>query len=705
MATPRQKLRVKVWKEAGYEFVMVPYDLGMMHSGYGWVTPPLYNRAFWNGSGDYMCEDVETVLWRVLAVYPNAKIVLWPWIDVYPGWAETYPRELMRNEEGKGVIVSTHFLRTGSDPDSQKTERYAWSVYSPVFREQGAETLRKFIETVKGTVPGQRVVGYFIGGGQDAQLYTWDPPNYTLQQDPSSCGDYSEPAILAWRQWLKKRYQTPQKLSEAWGVPIQNFEEAKPPKAASLLGPEPLFNPATEQRSIDWRRFLAEGRVELVSWFAKVIRDAAGPDVLVGASAGDGGARFGLSASAVLLQDPNLDMIWHQATYGQRLPPNTGGINAMLASHALHKKAFVADMDQRTWVGETIKGEKKIGKISFSDQSVGRAADIGQLRSMWRREMAMLWANGAGADFHPLGGPQSYEDEGIRQELKYLREKSVEMPVPAPTAQAGDIAVIYDERSISYLKGALSKLHNQWANAMQAQLNASGVPYRLYYADDLRNGLIPPAKIYLFINQLLFDEPLVREVEKLKRNGNTLVWLQGAGYAQASTQPDLVSKTIGMKIKPYDGAEFKGKRRSLEGFSATAIRTQSLTTEGIVGWSVDDENALPLAFYPEEKGVGLAYRDHVAWRTFFVGGIILSPKFINALAEFCGAWRMAPAGNVVSAGTGWVSIHPLKDGEVELRLAKPATLKSWWPETLSSSQAQVHSLDLKAGTTYIFDVK
>lgn len=699
------KMRVKVWRDAGYDLVFVCYDLGYMSSRFGYVSPPLYNRSFWDGPDRYVREDIEKVLWRVLRVYPNAKIILWPWIDVYPDWADRHPGELMRNENGQGFIVKNHFERVGDDPDPEKKERLAWSFFSEVFRKEAGEMLREFVHVVETSIPGRQVAGYVLGGGQDAQLYAWDPPDYALQNNPALWADYSEPARKAWKAWLRKKYGTAAQLAEAWKVPMESFEEAEPPKAANLVGPESYHDPLKERREIDWLRFLAEGRADLCSHFAAVVRGTVKRPVLVGVSGGDGGARYAMTATGKLLRDPHIDLLWHQATYGaeRRLPPATGGMNALLGSHALHKKLFLADMDQRTWVSKPIGGgQATFGVISMTDKSVGRAQDMDQLRAMWRRELAQLWANGAGPMFHPLVDPDTYEDDAIKQELKFLREE-VESFAPAAVGDgAGDLTVIYDEGAVAFLKGALAQRHADWTDRQQSELNASGVPYRAYYADDLREGRVPASKMVLFVNLLNLDEPLRQAVEKLKASGTTLVWLQGAGFAQAA-QPDLVSQTLGLSVAALAGAgkESEGQAAPVSN-PLPGVDDRSLTPDPQIGWRVTDPQARGLATYPDTQQIGAAMREHENWKTVFIGSHVLNRKAIHSLAEIAGAWRLAPAGNVVNVGRGWASIHPLESGRVTLRLQAPAPLRALWPETLSQPAALEHELDLSAGKTYLF---
>lgn len=698
---PHEKMRVKVWKETGYDLVLVYFDLGYMCSRYGYVSPPQYNRSFWDGPDTYVREDIEKVLWRVLQVYPKAQIILWPWLDVYPGWADAHPGELMRNEEGQFFIVRNHFERVGDTANPEQKERFAWSLFSPVFRQEAGDMLREFVRTVETSLPGRRVAGYILGGGQDAQLYAWDPPNFTLQENPSFWADYSAPALRAWRTWLTQKYGTAAKLSEAWGFPVESLETAPPPSSKNLVGKEAYHDPAKERQEIDWVRFLAEGRADFCSYFASVVRTTLTRPALVGVSGGDSGSRYALTATSKLLRDPNIDLLFHQPTYGaeRRLPPAVGGINAMLGSNPLHQKLFLADMDQRTWITESLGGTKKLGVISFSDQSVGRAQDIGQLRAMWRREMSRLWADGAGALFHPLVDPDTYEDPAIKEELTFLHGLAGKLRPSPASERSQQLAVIYDERSVSLLKGALAQRHSQWTDGQQAELNASGVPYTLYYADDLRDGLVPPARMYLFINLLDIDSQLRHQIATLKANGATLVWLQGAGFVQAG-HPGTVSDILGLNVSPDtdSSAPPDGKTVPL----STDLAIGSLSRDPQAGWKVIDPSATAIACYPGTDAVGAAIRQHDDWRSVFIGTYIADRNLINSLAKLAGARRITDAGNVVCAGEGWISIHPLREGNIEIHLDRPASLAALWPETLTSPTARDHTLSLKAGTTYLF---
>lgn len=137
---PPHLLRVKIWKHAGYDFVWLPIEFAYGSSRYGQGQ-----RSFWDGPGRYIREDVERSLTRVLTTYPNAKIILWPLIDVYAGWDDAHPDDLYLTESGETRVATAHFERIGTKDPAKKHERHAWPGFSKAFREETGEALRELI--------------------------------------------------------------------------------------------------------------------------------------------------------------------------------------------------------------------------------------------------------------------------------------------------------------------------------------------------------------------------------------------------------------------------------------------------------------------------------------------------------------------------------------------------------------------------------
>lgn len=706
MFEPMEDWHVQVWKDAGIKLVHIFGNIAFYdpRRGYG-----EHHRPFWTGKDTYDRGMVDEVLWRVLRVHPDAKILLTLSIDAYPGWYKDHPDELMRNEAGDAFVVGHHFRRIGGEKDIERSDEVlAWSFFSEQYYAEAAEAVKEFIRTVDSSVPGKRVIGYVVGGGQDLQNYMWHPPNAVRQDDPMSWGDYSKPAIRAWHQWLRAKYGSASALSRAWNQMIQDFETAGPPPAASLIGKEVFHDPRTEQQAVDWKRFLAEGRSRYLLRLAEVVKTVSAKDVIVGTYSGESGCRMDVTDNAALLASPWMDFLFHQPMYGRRRPPNASGFNAVLDSHQTNGKLFMADMDFKSWLSadQTVVGGKGVSQSSIT---VGRASNMEQLRSMWRRELGRLWASGTGCHFHPLHCAYMFKDPAIVEELSHVWSMAEEFGAPDLREPIAETVVIFDETAIAYLKGGLARLHWTWWSAQIKELNASGVPLRKYYASDLRAGRVPTGKLYLFLNLINIDPGLARAIEELKAAGRTLVFLQHTGYVQRiQDQGEDISRVMGIKVdtNAASGDEaVKGHalmRAFGEGFSAEA--------EGIkysdLALCVTDPEAAVLAEYAGGEGkAGFAVREHTGYKSVFVGTEMLTPKMTHALAAYSGARRVAPVGNSVAVTDEFLMIHPLETGAVKINLPEPAAMQAYPPETIRTPKARTQDVELEEGNTVIFNLK
>ena len=509
-------------------------------------------RPYWTGRGTYDFQDVEKNLWRPLQSNPNAKIIVWIQTDPYQAWPEEHPDDIMRNERGEGLVADRHFLRYGT-PTAQN-ERYAWSFFSEAFRDDMSETIKHLLADIEKSVPGRAVVAYLIGGATDAQLYHWQPPNFILAK-AENWGDYSPVALKAWKLWLAEKYKSPEALSESWGVAVKSFDEVNPPPANDLVGGAFFHDPRKERKAMDWKRFITDGRLNLITHFAKVLKAYSSKETLVGICSGDSGSRRDLTTMEEFLRDPDIDFILHQPAYGQRLPPNIGGMNANLASITANGKIFVDDCDHPTWLAKPSSGSNAGAGIHHDASFHGWAKDKETLRSMWRRDFASLWANGDGALWNPVFGELwAYADPAVIDEMKFLVKTAKEIKPQSPSAPLAEMAVIYDEKAVDYLKGGITA-QNEWVRMQQNEMLASGVPFGIYYLADLREGKVPPAKLYVLQNLMNFDKPTVDAIEKLKANGATLVFLRDSGYEQSFDNMPLVSKTVGMTLARIENAK------------------------------------------------------------------------------------------------------------------------------------------------------
>ncbi len=713
----------EAFDRAGIATIVLSANLGMYHSRLSYFAPLKHMREFWRGYRDYDASQIEALLAPPVAANPRVKILLWLGVDPYPEFGQRHPDSIIRNDRGDALIATTHFARFDAAPPQAgpgKPEHYGISFFSEAYRTEAAEMLSAFIRGVEASPHGGHVIGYLLGGGQDGQQYSWSPPDSHLQNTPENWGDYSPAARRAFPDWLKQRYggDLPA-LNSAWKAQMASFTEAAPPPAADLCGVRAFHDPVAERRAYDWKRFLAEGRSDFITGLARCIRRAAGRPVLIGASGGDGGHRRDNTSISTLLRADSVDFLLHQVSYGTRLPPSAGGINAILDSYAVNGKLFLTDMDHRLFTAPR-PAAGTLGVVTFNAETVGWAADLEMQRAMWRREYARLWVSGNNdAWFGNFCRPADYDHAGLQEEMRFLRRRSAEIvsrncltPQGPPAAE---VAFICDESAVDYARQALGEFHMASMATQWREAHLSGVPIRFYYAQDLREGKVPPAKLYVLQNLLDVDEALAGRIRALRDRGATLVLLQGTGYVQlARGQGDRLRDALGLALRQANGSGGP----SAAGASITAGHpllgadewlpaVETLAAEGFkepdgLTLTADAPKAAVLAGYPVSRQPSLVVASRGAGDAVFVGAYALSRQLISRLARLSGAWRVAPPDVAVAADDALLMLHPMKSGEVEVQLRRPASLVEIPPGDLRTERGIRHRLALVAGRTYLF---
>jgi hypothetical protein len=719
-----------VFEKAGLDQLVVNVNLGMYHSGFGWVSPLKHMREFWKGYREYDPAELERVLASVLQVRPQAKLILWLGIGEYPGFTEAHPDAIIRNDRGEAAVIKSHFQRFEAYPAAaplKQPERYAVSFFSEAYRAEVGDLLAACVCAVEASPAREAVIGYLIGGGQDAQQYAYAPPDGSLTGNPSNWGDYSDAAQHAFPRWLQRRYSSDlAALNRAWGSTLPSFAVATPPPASALAGPPAFHDPARERQAYDWKRFLAEGRAEFIIGMADRIRAAATRRVIIGTSGGDGGHRRDNTSTGMLQRAPSLDFLLHQTTYGVRIPPSIGGLNAVLDSYGVNGKLFLTDMDHRLWT-KARSGTVHIGAtVSFNDDTVGHAHDMAMQRDMWRREYARLWVAGNDGAWHSsFANPADYDHPEILEEVHFLQQQmqqTVTRNAAAPDrgrpGGQAEVAFVFDEAAVDWARGALAEFHaagmlHQWAEA-----HASGVPVRFYYAQDLRDGKVPPAKLYVLQNLLDLDEALAARIRGLRQAGATLVVLQGTGLVQLATEHGtVVHDTLGLPLRRLTTGEPAESARPavasghpLLAANAWQTAVPSLGTEKLQevdgsALTADDPGLPVLARYPVSGKPAAVVSTEPGPPVVFIGAYTVSRDLISRLAAFAGAWRVAPPGTVIAADSHVLMVHALSGGEIEIDLNREAALRELSPGTRTSPASRLHRLGLDAGHTLLFAVE
>lgn len=741
------------YHKAGLEFLKLRINAGVYSAKKLNSRDLHYMPPFWIGKGKYDSKALERVLAIESKANPNARLILYLLIRNYPEFGFAHPErdlsldakgalqvrpaarpadDVIRNEQGEAmVLVGSHFERfdnSAPQPRPGAPDEYAISFFSERYRAEVTAMLAELVRTVEASPYADRVAGYMLGGGLDNQQYAWSVPDSYLRNDPRLWGDYSPMAKKAFIGWARKKYGGDlAALNMAWRTKFEAFDQISPPPSTDLAGGAPFHDPVKERWAYDFKRFLAEGRADFIETLAAAIKKAATKKVLVGCSAADGASRRDNTTTSRLVRSPHIDYSFHQVTYGVRIPPSAGGFNALLDTYAVNGKLFVADMDHRLWTGP-IRGTVKTGSVvSTTDETVGRAADMPMQRAMWRRELSRLWIAGNNGtlftdnelDFAHWDNAEILEELALLNQFtrELVRKRTAPSSLPTPPS-AADVAFIFDEEAVDFARSALAEFHSAGLTAQWRESHASGVPIRYYYAQDLRDGLIPPAKLYVLQNLLDIDEALAARIKNLRKAGATVVLLQGTGMAQLRAgRADYLDSVLGIQLRPLDTvagtpapAQIASSHPLLVGDrwnpAAASFNADRLKEVEGIALTVADSRASLLGQYPKSgmPSSGVIEGSN-GGKVVFVGAYNLSREAISRLAADAGAWRVAPPGNVIAANEEMLMLHPLKDGPVEITPKHPAALRQLPPGDIAMPKSATHTLTVKAGTTYLFELK
>lgn len=679
-----QDAQIRDFRDAGARVYLVPLVLG--RNVYA-------DRGPWLGRGQYDFSEVDELLWRVLRVDPEGYVLFYMACDPYQTWGAENPDHVTWDQDGKKAVVHMHPERWGDDPEPR--ERFGPSLVSLKLRSDTAAALRELTKHVESSDAGKAVIGYHVAGSNDGQWFHWE----RLNDDDLHLADYSPGAVESFREWLQRRYAGDvDALRKAWSQPALTFATAVPPSGERMWADGFVLDPQTQGDIADFSRFHSEGVAETVSGLASVIKEATPRPMLCGTYYEDITCNSNSHIALGLhLASESIDYLAGPAAYGIRMPGCQGAVRSVFGSTLLHGKTYLTEQDWRSF--------KSYPDSPDNNFAWGRTETAEAHNAMVRRECGMMLALGLGTWWYDMSGGW-FRDDGIMSGIAealgaFQRDQQIDDPPRA------DLAVFVSEDSNHWIapkaqgfaryQGVVDQVH---------QLNTSGVPYRLYLQSDLPDPGLPDHKAYLFLNPYFLSQTEREAMEQLKRDGKTLIFLQGPGVVGADGPAGTVSGITGMRVVNTEAVE----RPMLE-----AIETDHPLLAGLDGYlgtspwpansptfAVRDPQAAALARYQGTEQVAVGVRDFGAWKSVFIGVPGLTDAFVHNIAAWAGCWCVAEAGDAVYANQHILTVHAIFPGTKTLNLAGPARVVDLTTGEVVSEQTNAIEVRMLRGETRWF---
>jgi len=463
-------------------------------------SAPFY-KNIWVGRGKYDFTDVDRFLEMAAPGGEGAYIFPRVYLDAPRWWYDENPGECCRDYAGR-----------------QLEQSFA----SDKWREDMREVFRALIDHIHSSPWRDCVIGYHVAfGGTEECVYQF--PDYGDEVD------FSPACEEKFRQWLREKYKTPDRLREAWKATrfagIENFDAAQLPtpyeRRYSMNGP--IRDLAREAHTVDFFCFNSWLIADTIRYFCRFVKEYTHNTRITGAFYGYLYMLFntakGHNDNYDLLNCPYIDFV-----------SNAGGgfgLGAPIESYRLHNKFWFAEGDIRTSLSNSLADampqvlppnnsyyERPVWKpLSSMDASV----------TALRRAMARVLTQHSGIWFFDMWGGWFRCPEMMREisSLSSLMASQTEGPLETQAA------FIIDEEGELMYGGVRTHELRCLTSAQRTELYKMGTTVHTYIADDLADPAFDPDryKVYYILGCVNPSERVRRGIERLKSGGRTLVWV------------------------------------------------------------------------------------------------------------------------------------------------------------------------------------
>ncbi len=616
-------------------------------------------------------------------------------------------RALLRVDAGAQVLVQLDLRPTSEWLEANPGERLVTaqgtlgphSFSSRAYNEGVLTFVREIVRYLKSQDYYDHVAGYLpmgcgapdsVMGGMEGNLFQTD-------RDKLTVGDHNPQAIAEFRGWLREKYAgSVEALRIAWRNPALTFETATPVVAELVregVDGGVFRDPMGSAMTFDYAKWLSGVMGRYYSRVLRAIREEAGRPVLTGTYYGYNVAHMrGYNTPATMLQNNNFDLPamldnpdWDYfaapTPYSNRQPGSSVYTSFTYDSMRLHGKLLMGEMDHRTFVA----GMKRYGRLRSDRHS---AASL-------RRDMAGLIIDGAGywfADWSRGTGRDAmgyFMEESILGTIADMREVH-EQAIETGGRSVSQVAVFTSGETLSYhdVYRAPPVYHNLVPYTLWDAMGKIGAPYDIYAIEDLGAPEVQDGyRLYVFLNAFYLSAEQRAQIDALKRDGNTLLFLYAPGYVSRETGLDpaniqaVTGIGVGMKTEP----ELMTYTVTGEHPIVADIEPEHVVDFVPYGYDlsvqlhppeispvfhVDDAQAQALARYPDGR-VAMAARDFGDWRSVYCAVPRMDSAWLRGVARWAGVHLYCDEDIVLKANNHLLMVHNGYDADRTLTIMLP----------------------------------
>jgi len=654
---------------------------------------------------------IDDKLRKILSLSDNLYIILAIYISLGKEWAEKNPTELCRYEDGSVNEYKEGFLPHYPDFPVSSYQGY-YSFASKVFEKDACNLIRSYVRFINSRSYANRIIGYFLEAGR---THEWN--EYGKNVDT----DFSPAMHMAFRNFLRNKYKSIDKLRKAWKDDKVTFMNAKVPTGEMRLKVDNGYfrDPSKDCRVIDYYECHSKEIVDRMEALAKTIKEETNNKVIVGFYHGptqDGGP--GGYTWYQYIKSPYIDFAASPLAYEQRLPGKHSPLHHVVDSLHLHNKVFFSEDDLRPfWPVKDKRAKESI--ITYG----GNVKTLWEVLEVFKKEIMQNVVNGVQGwwyDFH-----YKWYDRKEYWNLFKKLNSICQLSFKYDRRKNSEIAIIFDEESHRYM-GPTNRINRSlYHRQIIQEMGRLGTTADMYLHNDLSNPKMKEYKLYIFLNCFRLTTEEVKVINQLKKNGHTLLFFYGQGYindkSKKALSVDNMSRLIGINFKEVkedivayitmeqsghpianmlpNGYTFGQHFRYLDNYGfPPAYKISPL-------FIVDDNKAKILGRYCYEHDTqpGMAIKDFGNWKSIYVGTIEIPAMLIRAIAKYSGCHLYLDTDDVVYINKHFLVIHASEGSGIrEVNLPKKSDVWDLFKNKKVCSNSKNFKVYLKHNETGVF---
>ncbi|MBQ7650999.1 MAG: family 14 glycosylhydrolase, partial [Victivallales bacterium] len=460
----------------------VPFYMGNEYSHWGW-----------RGEGKYDFSGLDSYIYKMLELDPNARFSMQIAVDNYHNrefnvWLEAHPSECAMREDGTTVLKRIH------SATNVKVVSYA----SKPWRDEMYNALFALAKHLREAPFGHRAISLQPISGMGGEWCYWG--TFSTGGGIERL-DYSRPFRQYFSQYAIDKYGSLEKLNAAWGTEYAAPEEIRIPSTRERDHNDwfEFIDAKKNKRIIDFRQSFSELIANDVITMCKAIKTGSNNQMYAGTFYGyityvtdpmPGRTEGGHFALGKILNSPHVDYLTHLLRYADRNAGEPAGLMTPESSMLLHGKVPFVQADIRT---HRVPPEAP-------DAIYSRLNNLKEGIAVIQRDFCNALLNGVGYEFGYYGHGWIAADRRMMRTVGRCREIEQLAREKWNTKRLDTenyIAVIVDDVS-TYYSSQTSPIHNIALKFEIPEFYHTGVGMDTYLLEDIDK--MPEYKCYIFLN-------------------------------------------------------------------------------------------------------------------------------------------------------------------------------------------------------------